>query len=261
MPPSEATSQYPSPSGVGAMPTIGGVQVQRTGRAPELASPKRRCRHRRQRASSPEPSGVVATPTMGLIEDECSGGAFERRRHRKRRCPRRRQRASTAVVVGRGDADDRVGERSVRRRTEGLSVAEVPHPPELLANQNPLTDGAEHPVGLRRKARRPANVRTPYRPRRDRRSDGVRPQIDFRAQYVARALNPDHRLPPPTMRPPRTCDLLRLAASLGVRAARPGAVEAQSTDRSRNRGAIRLPRHPICCRQSCLGVRRPSLDE
>src|SRR5664280_987349 len=66
MPPSEATSQYPLPSGVDAIPTTGLWRVRAPVEPKNAASPKLKMPPSDATSQYPLPSGVDAIPTTGL---------------------------------------------------------------------------------------------------------------------------------------------------------------------------------------------------
>src|SRR5450631_1559927 len=66
MPPSEATIQYPPPSGVAAIPTIGRVSARPSADPEKAASPKELMPPLLPAIQYPWPSGVRAMPTAGL---------------------------------------------------------------------------------------------------------------------------------------------------------------------------------------------------
>src|SRR6185437_1824688 len=65
MPPSEATSQYPLPSGVHAIPTTGCFSCRLPVDPKNWASPKLKMPPSEATNQYPLPSGVAAIPTMG----------------------------------------------------------------------------------------------------------------------------------------------------------------------------------------------------
>ena len=66
-PPSEATNQYPPPSGVAAMPTMGVLSGMPPVEPWKAASPKANTPPSEATNQYPPPSGVAAMPTMGLL--------------------------------------------------------------------------------------------------------------------------------------------------------------------------------------------------
>ncbi len=130
MPPSAATSQYPLPSGVDAMPTIGWLRaaspwIRRTAR------PRRRRRRRRaRRANSPWHRGSSPWPRWDPAA--AARPPIPRRRRRRTRTPRRprwpagsrrrpgwprpRRRGSSAAAASVGSSRPRSRIRSSRRR-------------------------------------------------------------------------------------------------------------------------------------------------
>ena len=66
MPPSEATSQYPSPSGVGAMPTIGLLSAIPPVEPQNCAAPKEKTPPSEATSQYP-PCGSAAPLTMGFV--------------------------------------------------------------------------------------------------------------------------------------------------------------------------------------------------
>ena len=67
MPPSEATSQYPPPSWVAAMPTTGALSAREPAEPEKRASPYENTPPSRATSQYPPPSGVAAMPTIGAL--------------------------------------------------------------------------------------------------------------------------------------------------------------------------------------------------
>ena len=67
MPPSDATSQYPSPVGVAAMPTIGALSRRAPADPKNPASPKVKMPPSDATSQYPPPDGVAAMPTIGAL--------------------------------------------------------------------------------------------------------------------------------------------------------------------------------------------------
>ncbi len=65
IPPSEATSQYPPPSGVAAIPTMGWLRCWPPSDPWKAASPKAKTPPSEATSQYPPPSGVDAAPTTG----------------------------------------------------------------------------------------------------------------------------------------------------------------------------------------------------
>src|SRR5581483_2303471 len=67
MPPSDATSQYPFPDGVAAIPTIGLLRLIAPVEPKNLASPKAKIPPSDATSQYPLPDGVAAMPTIGFL--------------------------------------------------------------------------------------------------------------------------------------------------------------------------------------------------
>ncbi len=67
MPPSDPTSQYPSPDGVTAIPTIGALSRRAPADPKNPASPKLKMPPSDATSQYPSPDGVATMPTIGAL--------------------------------------------------------------------------------------------------------------------------------------------------------------------------------------------------
>ena len=75
MPPSDATSQYPPPSEVAAMPTMGALRGLPPMEPRKAASPKEKMPPSDATSQYPPPDVVAAAPTYGRLEVTGGPGA------------------------------------------------------------------------------------------------------------------------------------------------------------------------------------------